>query len=79
MVMIEHLGGSPAESFVRVADALFAAQDAFQTTATRNITQDQLFVKIFAPVANSLGVRYAVYCYIISHPHSICAWVVIVI
>jgi protein-disulfide isomerase len=61
MVMHSLAGGkqgsrsAPDVTFVRVADAMFAAQDKFQTDVTVNTTQTELFTNIFAPVAVSLG------------------------
>jgi protein-disulfide isomerase len=45
------------ESFVTTADTLFNQQDKFQTDATVNTTQAELFEDIFAPMAVSLGVE----------------------
>ena len=42
--------------FPRVGDALFAAQASFQTDATVNVTQRELFERILAPVAQAVGV-----------------------
>jgi protein-disulfide isomerase len=50
---------APSGSFAKIADALFAAQDKFQTDATVNITQARLFSDIFAPIATSLGISKA--------------------
>ena len=38
------------------ANTLFAAQDSFQTDATVNISQAQLFSDVFAPLAQKLGI-----------------------
>jgi hypothetical protein len=45
------------QSFVTTADTLFNQQDKFQTDATVNTTQAELFEDIFAPMAVSLGVE----------------------
>ena len=46
------LGGT---TFVEASAALFAAQDSFQTDATIDKSQRQLFTEILAPVAASVG------------------------
>merc|ERR1711924_543582 len=43
-------------NFIHLADALFDAQAAFQTTATVNVTRRELFEDIFAPIAKKVGV-----------------------
>lgn len=52
---------SGSSNFVKVADALFAGQDEFQTDVTVNISQAQLFSTIFAPIAASVGVDRATF------------------
>ena len=42
--------------FVTVANALFNGQGAFQTDATVNKSQAEVFETIFAPIAESVGV-----------------------
>lgn len=54
VVVIGEAGGGGG-MWSNVMDALFAAQDKFQTDATFNMSQAQVFSTIFSPVAVSLG------------------------
>ena len=55
------ISGSTSGDFIKVADALFAAQAAFQTDVTVNISQAQLFSTILAPIAAGVGVDKATF------------------
>lgn len=60
LVMINHLAAkqsiSRSEAFIKTADALFKSQGLFQTAATENMSQMEVFNTIFASIAKSIGV-----------------------
>ena len=51
--VVTMLGGN----FSRIADALFAGQAAFQTDATINMSQADVFKAILAPIAAKVGIK----------------------